>query len=101
MLKALGLTFDVRCTPCLLLQLSLKQLQYNWPYLMPQLSFILTYILSVVLCLAVGIMLSWHLWSICKGETSVEGLDHDVYRNVAKQRGEVSVRYYGNRCSCS
>lgn len=58
---------------------------------MPQLPFILIYILSVVLCIAVSIMLSWHLWSICKGETSVEGQDHEVYRNVAKQRGDVSL----------
>jgi palmitoyltransferase len=61
---------------------------------MPQLPFILTYILSIVLCLAVGIMLLWHLWGVCKGETSVEAQDHDVYRNVAKQRGDVSLPYH-------
>ena len=65
--------------------------QYEWPHLMPQLCFILIYILSIVLCLAVAIMLLWHLWSVCKGETSVEGQDHEVYRNVAKERGDVSL----------
>ncbi|KIM80330.1 hypothetical protein PILCRDRAFT_97949 [Piloderma croceum F 1598] len=79
MFKALGVTFDS---------------QSDWPYLMPQLPFILIYILSVVLCIAVSIMLSWHLWSICKGETSVEGQDHEVYRNVAKQRGDIFVNSY-------
>jgi len=77
MLKALGLTFD-----------------YDWPYLLPQLCFILIYILSIVLCLAVAIMLLWHLWSVCKGETSVEGQDHEVYRDVAKQRGDTFVNSY-------
>lgn len=57
---------------------------------MPQVSFILMYILCAVLCLAVGIMMTWHLWGVVKGETSVESQDHDVYRNVAKQRGDVS-----------
>lgn len=73
MLRALGITYPT-----------------EWPYLMPQLSFILIYILSVVLCLAVGVMCSWQVWSISVGETSVEGQDHDVYRNIAKSRGDVS-----------
>jgi len=47
------------------------------------------YILSVVMCLVVGIMLSWHLWTVSLGETSVEAQDHDVYRKVAKGRGDV------------
>lgn len=36
-------------------------------------------------------MLSYHLWGVASGETSVEGQDHDVYRNLAKSRGEVRV----------
>jgi len=52
--------------------------------------YILMYILSAVLCLAVGIMLSYHLWTVASGETSVESQDHDVYRDVAKSRGDVS-----------
>lgn len=51
--------------------------------------FSLIYILSGVLCLAVGIMLSWHVWSICQAETSVESHDHGIYRKVAKERGQV------------
>lgn len=34
-------------------------------------------------------MLAYHLWGIAHGETSVEGQDHDIYRKVAKERGEV------------
>lgn len=52
--------------------------------------YIMIYILSVVLCLAVGIMLSYHLYQVSNGETSVEGQDHDIYRKRAKSRGEVS-----------
>lgn len=62
-----------------------------WPYLVPEVIFILIYVLCIVLCLAVTIMLTWHLWGVMKGETSVEGQDHDIYRNVAKQRGDVSA----------
>lgn len=51
--------------------------------------FTLIYILSGVLCFAVGVMLAWHLWSIMSGETSVESHDHEVYRKVAKERGQV------------
>ena len=47
------------------------------------------YLFSVVLCLAVGLMLSYHLWGISCGETSVESQDHDIYRKRAKSRGEV------------
>lgn len=56
--------------------------------------FLLEYILSGVLCLAVGIMLTWHLLSIAAGETSVEAQDHEVYRKVAKRRGDVSFCYH-------
>jgi len=51
----------------------------------------MSYMLSIVLCLAVFIMLLWHIWSISKGETSVEAQDHEIYRKIAKERGEVSV----------
>lgn len=42
--------------------------------------------------IAVAILVSWHLWSVAVGETSVEGHDHDVYRRMAKSRSEVSLR---------
>lgn len=40
-------------------------------------------------------MLMYHLWTIAAGETSVEGQDHDVYRKVAKSRGEVRYQEEG------
>ncbi|KAH8112627.1 zf-DHHC-domain-containing protein [Phellopilus nigrolimitatus] len=61
---------------------------YTWQHRTPAVIYSLIYILSFVLCLAVGIMLTWHLWSICSGETSVENHDHDVYRKYAKERGQ-------------
>lgn len=60
-----------------------------WVHTMPQLCFIISYILSFVMCLAILIMLLWHLWGIARGETSVEAQDHTVYRKTAKDRGEV------------
>ncbi|KAG6328269.1 hypothetical protein ID866_10819 [Astraeus odoratus] len=75
-LIALGATFD------------------PWPYVVPSFCFIGTYVLSVVLCLAVLIMLLWHIWGIASGETSVESQDHEIYRKVAKERGETFVNSY-------
>jgi len=77
LLDALGVTF-----------------QSTWPHHVPMLIYILMYILSAVLCLAVGIMLSYHLWTVASGETSVESQDHDVYRDVAKSRGDTFVNSY-------
>lgn len=50
----------------------------------------MTYIIAVVMFLAVGIMGGYHLWSVSRGETSVEAQDHEVYHTRAKTRGEVS-----------
>ncbi|KAG0702825.1 DHHC palmitoyltransferase-domain-containing protein [Suillus ampliporus] len=66
----------------------------NWPYMVPQLAYILTYMLSVVLCLAVFIMLCWHLWGVTRGETTVEAQDHEIYRRIAKDRGDNFVNSY-------
>ncbi|KAJ6572634.1 DHHC palmitoyltransferase-domain-containing protein [Mycena sp. CBHHK59/15] len=76
-LRALGTTFDL-----------------EWPHHVPQIAFILIYILSVVMSLAVGIMCSYHLWTIANGETTVESQDHEIYRRVAKSRDETFVNSY-------
>ncbi|KAL5526287.1 hypothetical protein ACEPAF_8010 [Sanghuangporus sanghuang] len=67
---------------------------YAWTYWTPPIMFSLIYILSVVLCFAVGVMLTWHLWGIAKGETSVESHDYDVYRKTAKERGQTFENSY-------
>jgi palmitoyltransferase len=36
----------------------------DWHYNVPEVMYAMIYILSVVLCLAVGVMLAYHLWSI-------------------------------------
>lgn len=46
------------------------------------------------MCLAVGIMCSYHLWTIAHGETTVESHDHEVYRRIAKSRNEAFVNSY-------
>ena len=65
--------------------------QSQWPHYTPEILFILIFILSFVLWFAVGIMLMWHVWGIVQGETSPEAQDHEIYRKVAKERGEVSI----------
>jgi len=55
----------------------------------PELMYLMTFILSLVLCFAVGVMLIYHLYGISHGETSVEAQDHDEYRRKARGRGEV------------
>jgi len=67
---------------------------HPWPHRVPELAFALTYILSVVMCLAVGVMLGWHLWGIAHGETTVEAQDHEEYRKAAEERGERFVNSY-------
>ncbi|KAK6996479.1 Palmitoyltransferase [Favolaschia claudopus] len=65
-----------------------------WPYHTPQIAFIMTYILAAVMALAVGIMCAFHLWGVAHGETTVEGQDFEVYRRMAKSRGETFVNSY-------
>ena len=95
-LLALG-WFDV----CALLHLSVPSKpsshrfpfpQEPWPHLAPPISFLMTYLLAAVLCMAVTAMGGWHLWMIACGETSVESQDNEQYRRFASRRGEVSSR---------
>ncbi|TFK71937.1 zf-DHHC-domain-containing protein [Pluteus cervinus] len=66
----------------------------NWDYYSPQALYMLMYILSPVLGLCVFAMLLYHLSSIASGESSVEAHDHEVYKKLAKQRGEEFVNSY-------
>lgn len=66
----------------------------EWPHAVPSVIFTLGYVLSVVLCLAVGVMVTWHLLSIARGETTVESHDHDLYRKAARSRGEEFINSY-------
>ncbi|KAJ7153812.1 DHHC palmitoyltransferase-domain-containing protein [Mycena filopes] len=66
----------------------------DWPHHVPQIAFIMIYILSVVMALAVGVMCTYHLWGVMHGETTVEAQDHEVYRRMAKSRNETFVNSY-------
>lgn len=83
--------FGVLGFPKLLQCLGLGDIYDPWPHIVPEIVFAMIYILSVVLCLAVGIMLLYHIWEISNGETSVESQDHELYRRRAKARREVSI----------
>ncbi|KAH9481150.1 Palmitoyltransferase ZDHHC16B [Psilocybe cubensis] len=65
-----------------------------WDHHVPEIMFAMMYILSIVLCFAVGVMLSYHLYGISWGETTVEAQDHDEYRKKAKARNEEFVNSY-------
>jgi len=65
-----------------------------WPHRSPAITFLLVYILAIVLGFAVTAMAGWHLWGIACGETSVESQDNEHYRRVAKRRGEDFVNSY-------
>jgi hypothetical protein len=56
--------------------------------------FTLIYFLCIVMCLAVGTMLTWHLWGVAVGETAVESHDHEHYQRVAESRGEAFQNSY-------
>ncbi|KAI0819261.1 DHHC palmitoyltransferase-domain-containing protein [Trametes gibbosa] len=74
--------------------LALGWFEDPWPFFAPQMAFLLTFILSVVLCLAVSAMAGWHLYMVACGETSVETQDHEQYRKIASQRGETFINSY-------
>ncbi|THV00116.1 hypothetical protein K435DRAFT_776752, partial [Dendrothele bispora CBS 962.96] len=68
--------------------------QISWPYHVPVIAYLLTFILSCVLCFAVGDMLIVALWSVMKGETSVEVQDHEISGKVPLSRGEAFINSY-------
>ncbi|KZT00941.1 zf-DHHC-domain-containing protein [Laetiporus sulphureus 93-53] len=66
----------------------------TWDYYAPPIAFVITFILSAILFFAVTIMTAWHLYGIACGETSVEAADNEMYRTMAKGRGETFVNSY-------
>jgi len=71
----------------------------GWHYNVPKIMYAMIYILSVVLCLAVGAMLAYHLWGITSGATLVESEDHEEYCRKYKERGEVSFQFHYLLCA--
>jgi len=67
---------------------------YEWDHQTPQVMFMLIYIIAFAIGLAVTAMISWHLWLISQGQTSVENHDASHYRKMASSRGEKFVNAY-------
>ena len=88
--RAMGYLPDARRLRYLFLA-PLKIDPQSWPHTSPRMQFILTYILAVALGLAVTVMLTWHLYLVSTGQTSVENHDFDVYKKVAERRKETFV----------
>ncbi|EGF99808.1 uncharacterized protein MELLADRAFT_94100 [Melampsora larici-populina 98AG31] len=59
----------------------------KWEFNSPRLFVILTWVLNLVIGITVGIMMSWQLILIGKGESSVESSDNEYYSNLLKKRG--------------
>lgn len=66
-----------------------KSLQEDWDHYTPEVVFITEFALACVIGFAILIMFGWHLWSVGRGETSVEAQDNDQYRRIARSRGKV------------
>ncbi|KDR68556.1 hypothetical protein GALMADRAFT_78342 [Galerina marginata CBS 339.88] len=65
-----------------------------WAHNVPEIMFAMMFILCIVLCFAVAVMLSYHLYGVSWAETSVEAQDHEEYRKKAKERNEDFVNSY-------
>jgi len=68
--------------------------QDEWDHRMSPIVFTIIYFLCLVMCLAVGTMVIWHLWGVAVGETAVESHDHEHYQRVAVSRGETFQNSY-------
>ncbi|THU96389.1 hypothetical protein K435DRAFT_892754 [Dendrothele bispora CBS 962.96] len=53
-------------------------------------AFLLTFILSYVSCVTVGITLIISFWSVMKGKALVEAQDHEIYKKVALSRAFIN-----------
>ena len=83
--------FSTTCVSGLLHGHHADESNKKWPYYTPKLAFMLIYIICIALGFAIGAMLSWHLWLISKGQTTVENHDASHYKGVAKKRGGAAV----------
>lgn len=87
-----ALGFDLKVAHTLVPNIAkLTHYQDDWDHRMSPIVFTLIYFLCIVMCLAVGTMLTWHLWGVAVGETAVESHDHEHYQRVAESRGEVCL----------
>ena len=94
-LSKIWIVFDLSVEVCILSRSPLFHLySTKWSFFTPSVIFVLVFVLSVVLCIAVGVMLSWHLYNIARGETTVESHDHRLYQNIAQSRGDVHTIHF-------
>jgi len=88
-LDSLGISYQVCTYSYFSFVIFIDPLRQPWEHVVPESMFAMVYILSLVLCFAVGVMLVYHLYGVTYGETSVEAQDHEEYRKKARQRNEV------------
>ena len=93
--EALGISYVVcPISNSFFLWIKLNSIYQEWNYNVSEMVFTLIYVLNVVICFAVGVMLTYHLYEIAYGETGMEAQDNEVYRRQAKDRNEVYDSLY-------
>jgi len=76
------------------LQNALGLTDLPWDHYIPEIVYIMEFVLAAVFGLAILTMFGWNLWSVGQGQTAVEVHDNDHYREIAKARGEEFVNSY-------
>ena len=70
---------------------SAEIIQYVWPSRIPAPLFLMTYILSAVMCFCIAVMAGHHMYQVAKAETSVEGEEFVYLRKECQKRGRVCL----------
>ncbi|ORY24666.1 DHHC palmitoyltransferase-domain-containing protein [Naematelia encephala] len=65
-----------------------------WPCYTPRIVFTLVYVLALAIGIAVPVLMSWHLYMVSNGETSIESHDNDYLGRKAKAEGLIYLNPY-------
>jgi palmitoyltransferase len=68
--------------------------QSPWPAFTPRVAFTLIYILAIAIGIAVPVLMSWHVYMVSKGETSIESHDNAYLDAKAKKEGLIYLNPY-------
>ncbi|WRT69363.1 uncharacterized protein IL334_006347 [Kwoniella shivajii] len=66
----------------------------EWPSITPKLGFTLIYVLCLAIGFAVSVLMTWHLYMVSYGETSIESHDNAYLASKAKKEGLIYLNPY-------
>ncbi|WWD19997.1 hypothetical protein CI109_104470 [Kwoniella shandongensis] len=66
----------------------------EWKAYTPKIGFTLIYVLCIAIGVAVPVLMSWHLYMVSKGETSIESHDNAYLEKKAQQEGLIYLNPY-------